>query len=297
MRQLPPLNAIRAFEAAARHLSFNRAAEELHVTPSAISHQVRTLESTLGVVLFHRHSRQIALTEPGQALLPPLSTALDQMAAAVRRVTLPSTLMLSVTPSFAAEWLIPRLASFQQQYPDCEVRLATHHQTPQFNTSDIDLAIVAGRGGWRHLRSHRLLTEQIVPVCSPSLLPAAGQSAESSANRQALLRRLPLIHVITQPERWRQWLQAAGLDVAGSQHGPRFQTTTLALEAAENGLGIALANRVFVEAHLHSGRLCVPIDLGLPTERDYFLVYPDARAAYAASGSVPRLAARYHRRF
>ena len=266
MRRLPPLNALRAFEAAARHLSFNQAGEELAVTPSAISHQVRSLEEFLGTRLFQRSSRQIVLTEQGQAYLPTISLALDHIAAATELICRPdytTTLTISVTPSFASEWLIPHLAEFQTQQPTLEVHITTAHTIQDLQRSGSDVAIIVGHGQWPGFVSHKLIDEEVIPVCSPALLTHE-------------FNNIPLIHVLARQDQWPNWLATADIQRADAMQGLKFATTSLALDAAERGLGMVLANRLFVAAHLQSGRLVIPFDFDLPTptERVYYLVYP-----------------------
>ena len=266
MRRLPPLNALRAFEATARHLSFNQASDELAVTPSAVSHQIRSLEDFLGIRLFRRLSRKIELTEQGQAYLPTISLALDHIATAtelISRSDATRALTISVTPSFATEWLIPHLAEFQTQHPTLEVHITTAHNLQDFQQSDSDVAIIVGHGQWPGFISHKLIDEEVVPVCSPTLLSNDFEN-------------IPLIHVLPRLDQWPNWLLAAGIQRADAMQGLKFATTSLALDAAERGLGIVLANRVFVSTYLQTGHLVIPFDFDspTPTERVYYLVYP-----------------------
>lgn len=274
MRNLPPLRAIRAFEAAARHLSFNRAADELHVTPSAVSHQVRTLEEHLGAKLFERLTRRVVLTPDGQAFLPPVHTALDQIDAAVQRIRGnrdDGSLTVQASPNFATEWLVPRLLGFQAEYPDIEVKLMTTRGPDglHFDFEQVDLAIWYGKGNWPDVDCERLMSEELVPVCSPDLL--RGERALSSPED---LRDATLIHVLIRIGQWRNWLEAAGIEGAEPERGPKFQNTPLALEAAMAGMGVAIANRAFVADHLRDGRLVIPFDQDLPSECAYYLLYP-----------------------
>ena len=274
LRNLPPLNALRAFEAAARHLSFNHAAEELHVTASAISHQVRTLEKFLGVQLFRRLNRQVALTAAGQSYLPALSGALDQIDRATRRVRQireERSLTISVTPSFATGWLVPRLLSFQMQYADIEVRLITSIEAVDFIRSDVDLAVRFGSGDWPGLYSHRLLTEAPAPVCSPRLLQ------EHPLQHPADLRFFTLLHALPRLDKWRNWLNAVGVTGIDAERGPKFQTMLLTLEAAIAGLGVAMADRRLAARELASGELVLPFAIDLPSSSAYYLVYPEER--------------------
>lgn len=283
MRRLPPLNAVRAFEAAARHLSFNRAAEELHVTPSAVSHQIRTLEDYLGTKLFERRPRQVQLTAAGRDYLPAISAALDGIDAAGRRlqrIGAVQPLTLGVAPTFATGWLIPHLPEFHERHPDVDVRLTLTSRAPgeatavDFAHGDIDVAIVYGIGEWKEgVRSHRVLTEELVPVCSPRLL-----EGPNGLRRPEDLAHATLLHALPRPGQWRNWLMAAGVTGVDPQRGLKFQTTPLALEAAEVGAGVAIANRPFVADELEDGRLVIPFEVQLPSEAGYYLLYPENRS-------------------
>jgi LysR family glycine cleavage system transcriptional activator len=274
MHDLPPLHAVRAFEAAARHLSFNRAAEELHVTPSAISHQVRALEEHLGIKLFDRLTRRVILTRDGQAFLPAVQGALEQIGAAAERIQAKrddGSLTVQASPNFATEWLVPRLLGFQAEYPDIEVKLMTTRGQDgiRFDFAQVDLAIWYGTGSWPDVDCERLLREELVPVCSPDLL--RGEAALTSPED---LRGATLIHVLIRIGQWRNWLAAAGIDDIDPERGPKFQNTPLALEAAMAGIGVAIANRAFVADHLRDGRLVIPFDHDLSTDSAYYLIYP-----------------------
>ncbi len=274
MRHLPPLHAIRAFEAAARHLSFHRAAEELHVTPSAVSHQIRALEEHLGVKLFERLTRRVILTRDGQAFLPPVQTALDQIHAAAERLRVnrdDGSLTVQSSPNFATEWLVPRLLGFQAEHPEIEVKLMTTlgHDGVRLDFEQVDLAIWHGKGHWPDVDCERLMSEELVPVCSPDLL--RGEQPLSSPED---LRHATLIHVLIRIGQWRNWLDAAGIEDIDPERGPKFQNTPLALEAAMAGMGVAIANRAFVADHLRDGRLVIPFDQDLPSESAYYLIYP-----------------------
>ena len=274
MRRLPPLHSVRAFEAAARHLSFNQAAEELHVTPSAVSHQIRTLEEHLGVRLFDRLTRRVALTRDGQAFLPAVQAALEQIAMAAEAIASrhdDGSLTIQASPNFATEWLVPRLLGFQAEYPHIEVKLMTtrSHDGGRFDFEQFDLAIWYGKGDWPDVDCERLMTEELVPVCSPELLRGA-RALKSPAD----LRGTTLIHVLIRIGQWRNWLEAAGVEGIDPERGPKFQNTPLALEAAMAGIGVAIANRAFVTDHLRDGRLVIPFDHDLSTDSAYYLLYP-----------------------
>lgn len=278
MRRLPPLSAVQTFEAAARHLSFQRAAQELHVTPSAVSHQIRVLEDFLAVRLFIRRPRQVALTSEGQAYLLPIRAALDQVRAATERIVTgreAGPLTMNVSPSFAAGWLVPRLARFQIAQPSIEVRLNLVRSTDalvDFTRSDVDLAIRHGDVDRPGLRRHRLIAEELVPVCSPALL-----KGRHALKQPEDLRHFTLLHALPRLEEWQLWLQAAGIKGVDARRGPKFHNTPLTIEAAVAAMGVALSDPRLVAEELENGRLVIPFDIALPGESAYYLIYPDER--------------------
>lgn len=272
--RLPPLNALRVFESAGRLESFNHAGEELHVTPSAVSHQIRSLEQFLGARLFVRQTRQVRLTPQGRDLLSAVQNAFGQIAVATRRIQRADddgTLTLQVTPNFATEWLVPRLLGFQTEHPEIEVRMVTTvgHDAAVLDTENVDLAIWYGNGTWPGVISERLMNEHLVPVCSPGLLEA-GKGLKQPGD----LKHANLIHVLIRIGQWRNWLMAAGLDDVDPNAGPKFQNTPLALEAAAAGMGVAIANRAFVESYLNDRRLVIPFEVELASQSAYYLLYP-----------------------
>ncbi|MBM3585632.1 MAG: transcriptional regulator GcvA [Alphaproteobacteria bacterium] len=278
-RRLPPLNALRAFEAAGRHLSFTKAAAELHVTHAAISHQVRALEEHLGVPLFRRLTRAVKLTEAGRHLLPVLSDSLDAMAVAVRRVGgegETGNLTVSLTPAFAARWLVPRLGGFQEAHPDIDVRLAPSVALVDFARDDVDLAIRYGRGAWSGVKSELLVTLDTVPVCSPALLDGARPLREP-----ADLRNHVLLHDDV-GENWRRWLVAVGVEGVDPSRGPKFGDENLMIQAAIQGQGVAVSESAIVAADIAAGRLVKPFDISLPSGAGYYLVYPAVAAGRRA---------------
>jgi LysR family glycine cleavage system transcriptional activator len=269
------LNALRAFEAAGRLESFNRAAEELHVTPSAVSHQIRSLEDFLGAKLFVRATRQVRLSEDGRELLSSVQNAFALITSAARRVQRnhdDGTLTLQTSPNFATEWLVPRLIGFQHEHPEIEVRLVTiiGHDESRMDIENIDLAVWYGNGRWPGVTSERLMSEHLVPVCSPSLVTETGGLREP-----ADLRHATLIHVLVRIGQWRNWLMAAGLDGVDPNAGPKFQNTPLALEAAAAGMGVAIANRAFVEGLLKDRRLVIPFEVELASQSAYYMLYAE----------------------
>lgn len=248
--RLPPLNTLRLFEAAGRHASFKLAAEELHVTPSAVSHGILTLEDWLGVALFARGPRSLDLTPAGRAYLPRVRGALAAIASATEAVPgrrPGGRLSVSVAPSFALRWLIPNLPRFTARHPDIEVTLDTAHRQVEFPRDGVDLAIRMGRGDWPDLDALRLGVESLVPVCAP----AVARTIRSGDD----LRGKTLLHVVDITEDWAAWAALAGvggLDVGG---GLRLDTVHMALEAAAQGLGIAIGRLPLASADLAAGRL------------------------------------------
>lgn len=252
--RLPPLNALRLFEAAGRHLSFKRAAEELNITPS---HGIRSLEDWLGVALFARGRGGLVLTEAGAAYLPRVRDALEQLAAATEAV--PGRrpcgrLFVGVAPSFGPRRPVPNLPRFNDRHPGIEVSLDTSHRQIEFPRDGAGLAIRMGRGDWPDLYAVRLVVEELVPVCAPALAEAIGTAAD--------LGRQSLLHVTDVSEDWAAWARLAGVDGLDLGHGPRFDTIHMALEAAAQGLGVAIGRLPLIAADLSAGRL-VPV-LGPP---------------------------------
>lgn len=275
MKRLPPLNALRAFEAAARFESFNQAARELHVTPSAISHQIRTLEEYLGAALFRRRPREVRLTETGREFLPPVRDALHQIGVAAERIVRQAAnpvLTVSSVPSFAIGWLVPRLTEFQAAHPGIEVRLDTSSQLIDCRSSDVDACIryIADEPDLPEVRFHLLFHEELVVVCSPDMVGASGR-----LRTPADLARVTLLHSYSRAGQWRSWLKAAGVEDVDPDRGPRFSTDSIAVEAAASGLGVALANRRVVENQVAKGGVVVAFDTGYCSAGAYYLLYPE----------------------
>jgi len=271
-RRLPPLNALRAFEAAARHLSFTRAAAELSVTQAAISHQVKALEERLGVKLFRRLSRGLVLTETGQRFLPLVREAFDMLAAATERVVADDragTVTITVLPSFAAKWLVPRLLHFRAQHPDIEVRIIADDQLVDFSRDDVDLGIRYGRGDWDGLEIERLATEDVFPVCSPRLLEGVHPLRAPDD-----LRHHTLLHEDRPGFDWQTWLMAAGVEGVDVARGLEFSHASMALQAAIDAQGVALGRTPLVDDDLRDGRLVKPFDISLANDWAYYVVGP-----------------------
>jgi LysR family glycine cleavage system transcriptional activator len=267
---------LRAFEAAARYLSFNQAAEELCVTPSAISHQIKALEQYLELPLFYRNRRRVELTPAAEKYLLTIQQALDDIDAATRRLMSnpnAGAVTLSVAPAFLTRWLMPRLSSFQELYPDVELRLRASNAEVDFNQSDIDMAVRFGSGDWKDTQAQFLMGMAVVPICSPSLLKRS-----EPLNTPEDMRAYTLIHVSTRMDEWRSWLRAAGVEYKGFGKDLRFSSTSLATGAAMEGLGIALADRHLVAKELERGELVIPFDISLESQSAFYLVAPSKRS-------------------
>jgi LysR family glycine cleavage system transcriptional activator len=278
---IPPLNALRAFEAAGRHLSITKAAQELHVTAAAVSHQVKTLEDYLEVKLFRRNGNALFLTDAGQACLPGLRAgfaALEEAMESLRAHDRRGPFLLSVAPVFASKWLIPRLDSFHSAHPDIDVRISATLELADFERDGIDAAVRVGRGRYPGLAAHRLFGESVVPMCSPAL--ASGTPRLVSPHD---LRHHVLLH-FDWPAReqvapdWVTWLKVMKVEGVDATRGPHFTQPDHAMQAAIDGAGVVLGWRSLAQADLEAGRLMIPFDLPLPMDVAFYLVYPEASA-------------------
>lgn len=281
-RRLPPLNALRAFEAAARHLSLSRAAEELHVTPAAVSHQVKALEEALGVKLFRRVSRGLALSAAGQALLPPLSEGFDRLLEGVdevRRADERRPLTVSVAPSFGAKWLVPRLERLREAHPDLDVRIDANPRVVDLEREDIDVALRYGPGDYPGLHVEHLMSDEVVPVCAPQLVHGEHPLREpADLAHHVLLHHEQPLGDQSYPD-WRMWLLAAGVQGVDASRGPRFTIATMALQAAQDAQGVALIGRALVARDVAAGRLVQPFQgVGVPLRFAYWVVSPPRNA-------------------
>lgn len=275
----PPLNALRAFEAAARHASFARAAAELSVTPGALSHQVRGLEALLGVALFERQARGVTLTAPGRLLFPGLLSgfALIRDSVDALRATAANdrVLVVSTPPGFTSKWLAPRLYRFAQDHPDIELRIASSAAYANLASDGVDIAVRSlphGKPTDASLDHEKLLDDELVVVCSPKLLPKLGRS-----RRRPDLRKAPLIHddqLAGRPEvpTWVDWCRAAGVEGVDLRRGLRFSSAEHAIEAAIQGAGLLLTHAILAHDEVANGRLVRPFDVSVPGGRAYFLV-------------------------
>jgi LysR family glycine cleavage system transcriptional activator len=275
--RLPPLTAVRYFECAARHLSFTKAAQELNVTHSAISHQIRALEEWIGEPMFRRLNRSLVLTEAGQLFLKPVREAFDKLAEATRLLRArdgSGPLTVSTMPSLAAKWLVPRLRHFRERHPDVDVRISATEQLVDFTRDDVDLAIRYGRGNWPGLAVEKLLSESLYPVCSPRLL----EGPNPLRRPEDLVHHQLLWDYDWRTDMWDRWLDVAGLKGLKTRRSLSFNYSNLMLQAAVDGLGVALSQGVLAAEDLAAGRLVRPFDIGLPTEFAYYVVYPPAIA-------------------
>ncbi|HYM31969.1 MAG TPA: transcriptional regulator GcvA [Candidatus Cybelea sp.] len=277
--RLPSLNGLRAFESAARLMSFTKAAAELNVTQTAVSHQIRRLEEQLGLKLFERHNRALVLTREAQAYLPSVRAAFEDLRRATERLgRRDDQRIVTVTTmaSLAVKWLVPRLAAFQEAHPGIEVRISTSTQLVDLRRENVDLAIRYGRGNWPGLRADWLMAEDLFPVCSPALLKG-GKPLRSPAD----LEHHTLLHLGGggSAEDWRLWLTAAGQPTEwATRPGLTFDLAFMALQAAIDGLGVALGRTAYVEADLAAGRLVAPFDMRLPAEAGFYVVSPEETA-------------------
>jgi LysR family transcriptional regulator, glycine cleavage system transcriptional activator len=276
---LPSLNGLRAFEAAARHMSFTRAAAELNVTQTAISHQIRRLEEQLGTKLFVRRNRALSLTREARDYLPSIRSAFEDLRQATARLRRPEregVLTVSTTASLATKWLVSRVAAFQDAHPGIAVRISTSARLVDFQREEVDMAVRYGRGNWPGLRADWLMAEHLFPVCSPALLAA------KPLREPADLAQHTLLHTSVSREDWQLWLTAAGLPLSiSAQRGLTFDQGFMAVQAAMEGLGVALGRTRLVEADLAAGRLVAPFDLVLPQDAGYYVVSPAATAEAA----------------
>ncbi len=275
--RLPPLNALRAFEAAGRLASMSAAAEELAVTPAAVSHQIKTLEEHFRFPLFHRHVRSIQLTERGATLLPYLTEGIELWREGCRNLETrdeDAPLVISSAPVFAGKWLVRRLPEFNSLHPEITVRLDGSLSIVTFSGDGVDAAIRFGTGPYPGLHADKLVSEDVIPVCSPALL-----RGDHPLLAPADLAHHTLIHVDwfadagTQPD-WAMWLKTAGVSVPNAHKGPVMTSDSLAVEAAINAGGVALVSEFLVRQDLDSGRLVKPFDLVLPSDHWYWFVCP-----------------------
>lgn len=275
VKRLPPLSALRAFEAAGRHLSFTRAAEELHVTQAAVSHQIKALEAFLDRRLFHRQPRGLVLSEAGREYLPAVRRAFELLFEATVRIAdrdRSDTLTVSVMPSFATRWLVPRLGRFLREHPEINVRIDPSEKLSNFRDDGVDIGIRYGRGSYPGLRCDRLMTEDVFPVCSPDLL-------RGNAPLRCLddVRHHVLLHDDGYDD-WRTVLLSAGLSDIDPGRGPVYTDSSMLIQAAVAGQGIAIGRGALVADELEAGRLVRPFEFSRPAAFAYYVVCPEGSA-------------------
>ncbi len=279
LRRLPPLNALKAFEAAARHESFTRAAEELCVTQGAVSHQVKALEAELGVKLFNRERQRLLITEAGREYLTVLRDALDRIALGTERLLQrqkAGVLTVSTSPDFAAKWLVHRLGRFADAHPEIDLRVSATLHHVDFAREDVDVAVRHGDGNWPGLDAVRLCPEELFAVCSPKLL--SGRRLKKPRD----LLKLPLIH-LDDRKAWSRWLEAAGVAHAELSQGPVLNRASMVIDAAVDGQGVALARTMLASWDLINGRLVRPFAATLRAAKTYWIV------CSKATSSLPKI--------
>lgn len=281
-RKIPGSDLLIAFETAARHQSFTRAAEELSLTQSAVCRQILALEDMLGVQLFNRVKKRVSLSEAGQLYARQVRENLkriehDTLSLMAHR-GMGGVVELAVIPTFATRWLIPRLADFNAQHPGITLDLTTRADPFLFRDTPFDAAIHFGDPVWPGAVIEYLFGEKIVPVCHPALI---GKTRADLPVAPATLEKLPLLHQSSRPDAWRQWFEIAGLANVNAMGGSRYELFSMLVEAAKAGLGVALVPRFFVVEEVAAGELVIPCTQILENPRSYYLVYPEDRAESA----------------
>ncbi|HAT2163476.1 TPA: transcriptional regulator GcvA [Proteus mirabilis] len=275
-KRLPPLNALRVFDSAARHLSFTKAAEELFVTQAAVSHQIKTLEEFLGLKLFRRRNRSLLLTEEGQSYYLDIKEIFSSINETTRKLLARSAkgaLTVSLSPSFAIQWLVPRLSGFNQAYPGIDVRIQAVDREEDKLADDVDVAIFYGRGNWTGLRTDRLYAEYLIPVCAPSLL-----TGEKPLKTPSDLIYHTLLHDTSRRD-WQAYVRQLEIqNQINVQQGPIFSHSSMVIQAAVHGQGVALVNNVMARSEIESGRLVRPFQDVLVSKNAFYLVCQDSQA-------------------
>lgn len=270
-RRLPPLTSLRAFEAAGRHLSFTKAAEELTVTQAAISHQVKALEEHLDAALFLRLPRQLELTKAGKILLPVVRNSFDRISDSVAKLNSEvssKALTIRLAPSFATKWLSPRLDDFRRLHPDIDLSLNLGNEPVDFRRQPVDIAITYGKGDWKGVVSEHLLSIDFYPVCSPAIM-----QGDHPLITPGDLRHHTLLHD-TNHKHWSDWLDLAGASDVDPNHGTVVDDTNVLIQATMDGLGVALGSTLFVADRLASGKLVKPFETTLHSDFAYYVVCP-----------------------
>lgn len=282
-RLVPDVTTLQAFECAARHGSFTQAATELNLTQSAVSRQIKDLESQLGVLLFERVRQRVILSAMGQKFLPEVRRLLnlteETMVRAMASARSESTLSIATLPTFGSRWLTPRLPAFLRDHPGTVLNVASRSNPFDFEEENFDLAIHYGQPIWAHATCTYLCSEIIVPVASPSMV------ADNSMATPQDLEGQPLLHLATRPKMWAQWFEMNGTDLSTAYSGHRFDQFSMVIEAAVAGLGYALLPRYLIEQELETGRLHVLFDRPMQTENSYYLVVPEGKLENTVSQS------------
>lgn len=274
-RRLPPLNALKAFEAAARHLSFTKAADELFVTQAAVSHQIKALEEFLSMKLFLRRNRTLLLTEEGQAYFLELKDIFKNLQEATERLLAKGSkgaITVAMPPSFASQWLVPRISRFSVEHPDIDVRIKAVDFDEGFLEDDVDVAIYYGKGRWSGVKADKLHTEYLTPLCSPLLF-----NGPKPLENLSDLRHHVLLHDLSR-EAWKNWLKSVGVAGVNVNQGPVFSHSMLVLQAAALGQGIALGNTILARPELDAGRLIMPFEEKVASRDAFYLVCDEAQA-------------------
>ena len=270
------MTALQCFEAAARHLSFTRAAEELHLTQSAVSKQVAQLEEMLCHPLFQRVRQRLYLSPAGSLYLEEVRKILNQVDISSRYILTyggeTEVLRIATQPTFGDRWLVPKLGDFIARHGDIQLNLVTKVTIFDFNGSGIDAAIHFGRDVWPEAVCHRLLGEVIVPVCSPSLL-----GGRPKLDQPQDVKLFPLLHLVTRPQAWADWMHAVGVKSVEELHGPRFEEFHMVIQACIAGLGLAVLPRFLIQEEISSGRLVTAIDRPVTSDQAYYLVHPEGK--------------------
>mgnify|MGYP000318380724 CR=1 FL=1 len=270
-RKLPSLKSLRVFESVARNKSFRKAADELCVTHSAVSHQIKLLEQELDVYLFQRNGRSISLTKQGEFLFPVINTSFDDMAEAVaclKSASKTKTLTVQTYVTFGTVWLIPKLNDFQARYPDIRVRISISFVDVDFDKDDVDLGIIMGEPSWSHLDYHYLFDMEIFPVCSPELV------SKGQLTKPEQLKKHSLITVELAPDDWPLWLEKAGVDLDIADSGPVVDNYLQALEMLYDGKSVVMAREAFAKRDLDAGRIIRPFDFSVMEVGSWYSVQP-----------------------
>lgn len=273
-RRLPPLNSLKAFEAAARNLSFTKAAEELFVTQAAISHQIKLLEEHLSIKLFMRRNRSLLLTEEGQSYYLDIKEVFANLYESTDKLLTrgaKGSISIALTPSFAIQWLIPRLSEFSKVHPDIDVKIKAVDFEENSLTDDVDVAIYYGMGHWPNVQADKLHTEFFIPVCSPLLL-----AGEHPIQIPADLKHHTLLHDMTR-NNWNEWIKQANIKDINVNQGPIFSHSSMVLQAAIHGQGVALGHNILAKPEIESGRLITPFNQILLSKKAYYLVCREAQ--------------------